>query len=295
MKTILKRIFLTVTVALLLCCSAVPCLATAQSGKITIVLEDNDKNKINGMTVNICQVATLDSVGYYPAHGFENSGISIAGILNNPDSTVAASVVDYIKEKNITATEASSDNGKITFDSLDLGIYVVFPEKNGDYTFNPYIIFLPYESGGRLHYEVNSLPKLEVNTEGKINIYVIKKWDDKNNASKKRPDSVTVELLNGDTVAETATLSEENGWAHTFLSLPSEGNYKIREKAVANYKATYSGDRESGFVITNTFSGEKLPQTGQYWWPVILLATAGVCFVILGVYELRVKKNGKEK
>ena len=105
MKTILKRIFLTVTVVLLLCCSAVPCFATAQSGKITIVLEDNDKNKINGMTVNICQVATLDSVGYYPAHGFENSGISIAGILNNPDSTVAASVVDYIKEKNISGYE----------------------------------------------------------------------------------------------------------------------------------------------------------------------------------------------
>ena len=68
-----------------------------------------------------------------------------------------------------------------------------------------------------------------------------------------------------------------------------------REKTVANYKANYSGDMANGFIITNTYNGEKLPQTGQYWWPIILIAIAGAGFIALGVYEVGVKKNAKKK
>ena len=36
-----------------------------------------NKNKINGQTVNICQIAHLNNTGYYPTPAFEKSGISI--------------------------------------------------------------------------------------------------------------------------------------------------------------------------------------------------------------------------
>ena len=150
-------------------------------------------------------------------------------------------------------------------------------------------------ANGKLVYEVSSAPKFEDNKPLTTNILVVKKWDDKNNAAKKRPAAVTIYLLDGETVVSTAELSEATGWSHTFTEVANDGIYSVAERAVANYKADYSGDAENGFIVTNTYSGGKLPQTGQYWWPVILLATAGVCFVILGVYELRVKKNGKEK
>ncbi len=295
MKTILKRIFLTILTVVLLCCSAIPCFAITQNGEITVTLEDKEKNKISNMTVNICQIATLNNAGYYPVTAFENSGISIAGIINNPDESVAKTIADYIESNNIKTVSAISENGKAFFDKLDLGIWLVFPEEDEKYTFNPYIAFLPFESGGKLYYELSSAPKLEDNMLNEINIYVVKRWEDKNNASKKRPDSVTVELLNGDKVVSSIILSEENGWAHTFSKLPKDGRYSVREKTVANYKVDYSGDITNGFVVTNTYNGEKLPQTGQYWWPIILIAIAGTCFVLLGVYEIGVKKNGKEK
>ncbi len=295
MRITLKRIFITILTVVLLCCSALPCFATNQNGKITVTLEDKEKNQINGITVNICQIATLNNAGYYPVTAFENSGISISGVINSPDESVAETIADYVKNNKIDKMSVVSENGIASFDKLDLGIWIVFPEDDVKYTFNPYIVFLPFESGGKLYYEISSVPKLEDNNPNEINIYVLKRWDDKNNVFKKRPGSVTVELLNGNEVVSSIILSEENGWAHTFSKLSKDGSYSVRERTVANYKVAYSGDATNGFVVTNTYNGEKLPQTGQYWWPIILIAIAGTCFVLLGVYEIGVKKNVKKK
>lgn len=295
MRATLKRLFILGLTLLLLAVSALPCFASAQSGKITVLLEDQEKKAVNGLTVHACRIAELNNSGYSPAKAFENSGISIAGIINNPNETAAKTVAAYIQDHHIDKQSVASENGKATFTDLPLGIWLIFPEEESTFTFNPYFVFLPYEAGGVLCYEVPSAPKLEDNNPNKINIYVLKKWDDKNNASKKRPQAVTVELLNGNAVAASIELSEKNGWAHTFSNLPKDGNYSIREKAVANYKADYSGDYLNGFVVTNTYAGEKLPQTGQYWWPILLIAIAGACFILLGVYEIGVKKNGEKK
>lgn len=295
MRIILKRIFVLTITVVLLCSLAFPCFAAAKNGNINITLADKNQNNINGVTVNICQVAELNNMGYYPTTAFEDSGISVSGLINSPDETSSKSIVEYIKSKKIEVLSAVSENGKASFSNLGLGIWVVFGEEDGKYAFNPYIVFLPYESGGKLHYEVSSLPKIEDVTPNEISIYVIKKWDDKNNAAKKRPDSVRVELLNGSEIVSTAELSESNGWAHTFTGVSKDGNYSVRENEVANYKANYSGDATNGFVVTNVYSGEKLPQTGQYWWPIVLIAIAGVGFIALGIYEIGVKKNAEKK
>lgn len=295
MRITLKRISMVVLTVILLVSSVYPCFATTQDGKITVMLVDREKNHINGVQVNICQIAELNHTGYFPSKAFENSGISIAGVLNNRNETVAKTVVDYIKKHDVDTISEISENGMVSFAELGMGIWLVFPEEDGKYTFSPYIVLLPFESGGKLCYEVSSVPKMEDNTPNEIHVYVIKKWDDKNNASKKRPNMVTIELLRDDALFSSIVLSEENGWAHTFRELPKDGKYSVREKSVANYKADYSGDATNGFVVTNTYVGEKLPQTGQYWWPIVLIAIVGVCFVLLGVYEIGVKKNGKKE
>ena len=295
MRITLKRIFIAILTVAILCCLVLPCFAAAENGSISITLEDKNKIGINGVTVYLCQVAELNNNGYYPTTAFESSGISISRLINSPDESSAKSVVDYIRNNKIEVLSAISENGKANFSNLDLGIWVVFCAEDSKYTFNPYIVFLPYESGGKLYYEVSSVPKIEDSKPNEISIYVVKKWDDKNNAAKKRPDSVNIELLNGSTVVSSAELSESNGWSHTFTGVSKDGNYSVREKAIANYKANYSGDITNGFVVTNTYNGEKLPQTGQYWWPIILIAIAGACFVLLGVYEIGVKKSGKKK
>ena len=295
MKKTLKRICILMIIVMLLFSIAIPCFAETEKGKITITLMDTDKNRIDDATVYICQVVRLNNTGYNPTTAFENSGISISEIMNNPDETSAKTIVEYIKKNNLDTLSGKIENGKATFSDLDLGVWVVFPKENDKYIFNPYLVFLPFESNGKLYYEVSSIPKTDESNPDEINIYVVKKWEDKNNASKKRPNSITVELLNGELVVSSTELSEENGWSHTFAKVSKNGNYSVKEKTVSNYKADYSGDATNGFVITNTYIGDKLPQTGQHWLPIVFITVAGVCFVLLGFYEIGAKKNGKKK
>lgn len=295
MKKTFKTLCMLLLSVLLIIGAVIPCYAATEIGKISVLLEDKDNNKIDGITVHICKIADMNNTGYYPSKNFENSGISISGIVNAPTESTAKDIVKYIKENNIESASAVTENGKASFSDLDLGIWLVFCEEDGKYTFNPYFVFLPYESGGKLYYEITSSPKAEDSKLNLINVYVIKKWDDKNNAAKKRPESVTIELLDGEKVISSAVLNKQNGWAHTFTDVSKDGNYSVREKKVENYTAQYSGDVSNGFIVTNSYNGGKLPQTGQLWWPIIIISIAGIAFVLLGIIELGARKNGKKK
>ncbi len=294
MKQIIKRCAAVISVIIILLCVALPCLAASLKGTATIKLEDKNKKPIDGVNIHICKIIGINSKGYFPAEGFESSGISVSGIISSPNEANAKKVKEYVMKNDIPTLSKTSKDGKATFDSLDLGIWLVFCDKDGGYTFNPYFIFIPYSVEGEPNYEIESFPKAEEISPDKISIYVIKKWDDKNNAAKKRPQAVKVELYDGKNAVSEISLSEANGWAHTFTDLPSGKNYSVKEQAVKNYSAHYSGDAQNGFIITNSYSGEKLPQTGQYWWPVVVLSIAGIGFIILGIVELGVRKNEKK-
>ncbi len=294
MSKAIKRICMGLLCALLIVGTVLTCFA-ATDGKITVVLEDGEKNPINGMAVQICQIATMDSTGYYPAAGFTDSGISVAGIINNPSQAAAADVAKYVRENHIPIASKTTANGKAVFDKLGLGIWLVMCGDDSEYVFNPFFVFLPYESGGQLVYEVTSAPKTQDRDPNLCSVYVMKRWEDNNNAAGKRPQSVTVELLDGETVVAAVELCEQNGWAHTFVNVAKDGSYTVREQVVESYQAQYDGDAKNGFVITNIYAGEKLPQTGQLWWPIGIAAVAGVGFVLLGIIELGARKHGKKE
>ena len=86
-------------------------------------------------------------------------------------------------------------------------------------------------------------------------------------------------------------------WLYSWDKLPIydknglEFNWSIREDAVSGY---VSSTRQNGFtfVLTNTLDKQKLPQTGVLWWPVPILAVAGLAFLIAGT--LSRKKKGHE-
>ena len=263
MKKTMNRICIALLCILYIVVSVMPCYAADTHGTITVVLEDAEKHPLDGIPVHLCKIADMDSNGYYPAAAFTNAGLSLAAIINNPSESAANDVATYITEHAVSFQSAVSATGKAVFQELEMGIWLVFCDENSSFIFNPFFVFLPSASGGKLYYEVSSTPKIEDNEPHLCNVHVMKRWDDKNNAAKKRPDSVTVELLDGDTVISSAVLSEQNGWTHTFTDLAKSGNYAVRETAVAYYEAQYDGDWQNGFIITNTYTGEKRPQTGQ--------------------------------
>ena len=84
-------------------------------------------------------------------------------------------------------------------------------------------------------------------------VSVTKKWVGKTG------DQAVVELYAGDEMVKTATLTEKEGWHHTFTDLDKKDSfgkeikYSVKEKTISGWQSSVSGTAENGFVITNTW------------------------------------------
>lgn len=82
-----------------------------------------------------------------------------------------------------------------------------------------------------------------------------KTWVDYNNQENTRPESITVEVLNGSEVVDTIEVTASTNWEYTSKALPkydADNNvitYTVREQTVTGYTATVSG-----YDITNTLT-----------------------------------------
>lgn len=96
-------------------------------------------------------------------------------------------------------------------------------------------------------------------TPGKTSVTVTKAWNDNNNADKKRPDSVQVQLYaNGEKSGDPVALSESTNWTYTWPNLDAKKSgtdikYTVKELNTPDgYTSNVSGDAKTGFTITNT-------------------------------------------
>lgn len=88
-----------------------------------------------------------------------------------------------------------------------------------------------------------------------IDISVEKVWQDGDNAKGKRPDSITVDLKNGDSIVKTITIQDdgEGNWQGSFEDVPrfdesgTEINYTIAERSVEDYEPSY----EHGEIVSH--------------------------------------------
>lgn len=148
-----------------------------------------------------------------------------------------------------------------------------------------------------------------------IPVSVRKVWE----GGLEHPSSVTVELLADGMTFEGANakvvLSEDNNWGYTWPLLSSRYDWTVREEVPCGWQASYT-QNGIDFTITNrpmppddsastpssaprprpTTSGgpvksrvlhgnsisPSLPQTGQLWWPVPLLAAIGALLLVIG-------------
>ena len=150
-----------------------------------------------------------------------------------------------------------------------------------------------------------------VHTPETVKINGMKVWNDDDNASGKRPESITVTLLaDGEKVAET-TATEDLEWFFSFGELPvyregSKIEYTIKEMEVEGYRATWSGNAETGFTLRNTLRPEtpvtpdikprpQTPMTPNTSDSTNIVMYAGFAIAaliaILGVIILRKKEN----
>ena len=232
--------------------------------------------------------------------------------------TLALTLEGYIARDDIQplAEQSTDANGKTTFQDLDVGLYILIGRNQSDSTYRyecePAMIQLPglnekeewiTEVTAKPKYTKQPVSQEETLTQKKV----IKIWKDNN--SKKRPKEIQVELLKDGKIADTVMLNVDNNWKYQWDNLDSSATWQVVEKEVpqgyrvtvdreaytftiTNVKSTSSKDGNTGTNktgISGSGKNSRLPQTGQLWWPVGILAAAGMFFFTAG--WLRKKNN----
>lgn len=132
------------------------------------------------------------------------------------------------------------------------------------------------------------LPKHSMRDNSEETVYrVVIIWEDEA-STQWRPDTVSVQLFRNGEKYSQVTPDKNSNWQYTWTDTDSLASWVVLETIPENYQVSYSRDGNT-FVITNTLqittdtdSGTKLPQTGQLWWPVSILAMAGCTLILLG-------------
>ena len=206
-------------------------------------------------------------------HEVEKTSVSVEKIWNdenNQDGIRPASVsVSLLANGTVKETVElnTTNNWKYTFANLD-------KKANGQlitYTVVENDVPETYESvisGDATNgYKITNTHKVE-----KTEVTVTKVWNDNNNQDGIRPESISVSLMNGETVVATQTLSKANNWTYTFTNLDKKANgvdieYTVVENSVkTGYISSITGDKETGFVITNTHEVEKTSVSVEKVW-----------------------------
>lgn len=275
-KSLLRIVSLACCVGMLLATSAMaaeeqpPVAPPAAAGEGTIeVLRMVDDTAVKGADIFIYRVGDLTKG--VPSWTEEYAGYQLT--LNPKDQTsygvLPQNLVTVINrdKKEPVATAKTGEDGKASFTGLVDGLYLV----NGSrYRYNgyyydpiPVLVFVPYLNEDSM--EDRNVP-LELkhtatrvpssgggdSTPQRVSRKVLKVWDDVSN-EEDRPDSVTVQLLNGDRVVDAQVLSEKNNWRFTWTNLDKKGDWSVAEVDVPEQYSVSVREEGVTFVVTNTF------------------------------------------
>ncbi len=278
-------------------CAADNTVDLSREGSVTLTVQDGSEEGLpaGGGVLTLYQVGNITiedyNLRYTLTDAFKECGYSLEDITVEG---LARNFTDYLSENEIAGISRTiGADGKVFFTSLSAGLYLIVQtgSSEGWYDISPFLISVPMtnEDGTEWIYDIEASPKAErvpeVSTP--VDLTVTKKWSD---TGKNRPSSVTVQLYHNDVNVENIVLSDANNWTYTWKDLDGKYTWQVREINVPKgYTASYviSGSR---VTITNTST---LIQTGQLFWPIPVLAAAGMLCIIVGWRLLKKKRSGR--
>lgn len=280
-KRLLRMISLVCCVGTLLATTAVateeqpPVVPPVAAGEGTItVLRMVDDVPVKDSDVSIYRVADVtDGVPFWTD---EYAGYKLTldpkdqasfGVL--PQNLVT--VINRDKREPL-ATAKTGENGKASFSGLEDGLYLVHGARYryDGYYYDPIpvLVFIPYMNEEslaerdvplELKHTATRVPSGGGGGGGgtpqRVSRKVLKVWDDISN-EETRPDSVTVQLLNGDRVVDAQVLSEKNNWRFTWTNLDKDGDWAVAEVDVPEQYSVSVREEGVTFVVTNTYEEE---------------------------------------
>ena len=260
----------------------------------------DDGDSLEGAQFDLFLVGTVDAYGDVTAtEDFTGYDMNIAGKDTDDWRTLASTLEGYVglTDPLPFSSALTDETGTVSFAGLPAGLYFVRGHRltleDKSYDTEPFMVRLPhYDSvSGQYLDEVTVQPKRYIPDGNPITRKVLKVWDDNGNEAQ-RPTQLTVHLLCNDEVYDTVTLSAENNWRYTWENLNGYDRWTVAEEVPANYSVEITREGIT-FVVRNTYVAPppppppSLPQTGQLWWPVPVLAVAGLFMMAVGLLRRR--------
>lgn len=262
-----------------------------------------DGTPIQGMALEAYRVSSVDGVGeltVLPEFETYREALDIRGENDSAWQQMAQTLERFVTEENIAPTQTITTNEKgiAAFGVLEKGLYLLRADamtQNGKvYAIAPCFVLLPGKNqGDAWEYQVEAWVKPSENPEY-TQITVIKNWLDNCTPAHEHP-QITVKLWHDEELVDTITLPKDGKWSYTWYGLSTLGTWKVTEEPVEGYTQQSVQQEGYTFTITNVCENykkpEKLPQTGQLWWPVPVLICLGLVCLILGSFARRKDKE----
>ena len=269
-----------------------------EGADVTLTVDyGTDENPVIGAELYLYKVADVYGFGEFePTEEFAKYPLQWNDLDTSQWKLLAEMLDSYIVIDGIEPMDSGVTNefGGIIFPMnlprMTTGLYLVRGEaytyENVVYQPEPVLICLPnrnsedewiYDEAISMKYE--SGPEI---TE----LDVRKIW--KGNDEKARPTEIEVELYQGSELYDTVVLNKENDWHYEWTDWEAGDEWKLNEKKVPDGYTVSVGRNGTSYIITNTYSGtvpkddSNLPQTGMLWWPVPILAGAGILLFLSG-------------
>lgn len=270
----------------------------AHEASISVFYNLEDGVSAEGAVFRFYRIASVDENGTYTlTDAFAGYPVEVNGLDSRGWRYLAETLAAYVARDDIAPTiqgviDSNShmgipEDGK----SLKTGLYLMLGDpltvKNVTYIPEATLVSVPYAGiDNPWEYNVQVIPKYEMIETKTVSREVIKVWRDNNNVQN-RPLLVKVQLLCNGEPYDTVQLSPTNNWSHTWTGLDASCDWRVVELEVPE-GYTVVIDREGiSFVVVNYSDTPEppppeLPKTGLLWWPVPVLAVAGMTLFFAG-------------
>lgn len=258
----------------------------SKKGNITITLSTGESNDVvKNAEIKIYKLAAAYSENSNLSFSYHEQINEYKDSIKNND--LNEEILNCIYNSDIIARKGTTnDLGYISFDNLDLGLYLIEQTNKveGYSKIEPFLIYLPQFEENKWVYEVDATPKVDITKL--FDLTVEKIWNVTSGTD--IPSEITIDLYKDEVVIDTITLSEENNWSYTWNQIEQSDKYHIKEKNVPEgYTDTYRQE-ENKLIVTNT---KTLVQTGQNIWVSIILTTFGLISIMIGYIYSKNESN----
>lgn len=289
-----------------------------------------DAGPVVGANFKLYYVMSTDGALY---GDFADLQVEVGDLTDSENlSSLASTLASYAADgTGKPVAEKNSDAlGHADFSDLESGIYLMTGSSgkigNTIYIPKPALLRITELSYEKIDVNVKYTMLSDIQ---KVSYTVKKVWE--NDESTDRPESVTVQLLRDDEIYDKVTLSSENNWTHTWDDLSADYEWNVVETNIpSGYSVTVTLE-ENTFTVTNrwttsseattttdttdvtttepstttitpppttTITGsktDKLPQTGQLWYPVCILFISGLLLFLIGFVSKRLSDDNEKE